>query len=342
MNHRWPIEKINNFVKTLFQSHSSGKMFKADKLNANALSQHGSKSEESCSIQLVFSLSRSIHFHVHEICKSLRYHYNFYSSKMNESNICQLSILKVDSLLLSTFWAKKIHFVIRFIESFKVSLALAYWFRQELTCKCGRFMSARQRRAKIRSNWFFSSEKKCIIRIIILISISFSYLQTFIPLQSFNVERPKDLPLYASSKGHRKHSLDVLDKYSKPYGLPASEQQPSTFPVLKIEEDFDDISMTNGTCKSISTQTSPINEMNSMRINKKVGSSNSLWTSDESILRGAEEDIKSSSSSCEETGGVMSSGKSGKQYSFYGQFCGCTSFVFVFELNKNSEAHSSE
>lgn len=141
----------------------------------------------------------------------------------------------------------------------------------------------------------------------------FYRLQTYIPLQSFNVERPKDLPLYASSKGHRKHSLEVLDKYSKPYGLPASEQQPNSFPVLKIEEDFDDISMTNGTCKSISTQTSPINEMNSMRINKKVGSSNSLWTSDESILRGAEEDIKSSSSSCEE--------KSGKQFQTKQQKC---------------------
>lgn len=124
-------------------------------------------------------------------------------------------------------------------------------------------------------------------------------------MQSFNVERPKDLPLYASSKGNRKHALDVLEKYSKPCDLPASGQQ-NSFPVLKIEEDFDDISMTNGTCKSISTQTSPINEMNTNRINKKVGSSNSLWTSDESILRGAEEDIKSSSSSC--------SGKSGKKF----------------------------
>lgn len=121
-------------------------------------------------------------------------------------------------------------------------------------------------------------------------------------MQSFNIERPKDLPLYASSsKGNRKHGLDVLEKYT----LPVTEQ-PSNFPVLKIEEDFDDISMTNGTCKSISTQTSPVNEMNSTRINKKVGSSNSLWTSDESILRGAEEDIKSSASSC--------SGKSGKEY----------------------------
>lgn len=138
-------------------------------------------------------------------------------------------------------------------------------------------------------------------------------------MHSFNVERPKDLPLHASSKGNRKHSLDVLEKYSKPYDLPVSGHQ-NHFPVLKIEEDFDDISMTNGTCKSISTQTSPINEMNSNRINKKAGSSNSLWTSDESILRGAEEDNKSSSSSCEETGGVMSSGKSGKNFFFY-KYC---------------------
>ena len=141
----------------------------------------------------------------------------------------------------------------------------------------------------------------------------FFYSQTCIPLQSFNVERPKDLPLHASSKGNRKNSLDTMEKYTKPYDLPVSSGHQSNFPVLKIEEDFDDISMTNGTCKSISTQTSPINEMNSNRINKKVGSSNSLWTSDESILRGAEEDNKSSSS-CEETGGVLSSGKSGKKY----------------------------
>lgn len=143
--------------------------------------------------------------------------------------------------------------------------------------------------------------------------VSFLYSQTYIPLQSFNVERPKDLPLHTSSKGSRKHGHDVLEKYSKPYDLPVSSGHQIHYPVLKIEEDFDDISMTNGTCKSISTQTSPINEMNSNRINKKVGSSNSLWTSDESILRGAEEDIKSSSSSCEETGGVMSSNKSGKK-----------------------------
>lgn len=142
-------------------------------------------------------------------------------------------------------------------------------------------------------------------------------------MQSFNIERPKDLPLHATS--NRKHTVDVLEKYSNPYDLSVSGH-PNNFPVLKIEEDFDDMTMTNGTYKSSSTQTnSPINtELNANRINKKVGSSNSLWTSDESILRGAEEDTKSSSSSCEETGGVMSSGKSGEKL-----------FFFTHSYNKN-------
>lgn len=62
---------------------------------------------------------------VHEICKSLRY-YNFYSSERSEANICQLSILKVDSLLLSML---KDHFVIRFIEIIQtVTRVSIYWF----------------------------------------------------------------------------------------------------------------------------------------------------------------------------------------------------------------------
>lgn len=129
------------------------------------------------------------------------------------------------------------------------------------------------------------------------------------------------MPLLASAvatKGNRKYTVDLLDKYSRQFTSPATHE-PNHFPVLKIEEDFDDISMTNGTCKTISTQTSPINELNAGRHNKK-GSSNSLWTSDESILRGGEtidDDTKSSSSSaCEETGGGISSGKSGIQFSF--------------------------
>lgn len=216
----------------------------------------------------------------------------------------------------------KIHFVIRFIETIG-NVTRIHWFSKNWLANVASFCTHRlsratQRSVKIHLNWFVSSGKKCIIRLNLYINIilSFYHLQAYIALQSFNVERPKDLPLYASSKGHRKHSLDVLEKYSKPYGLPAPEQQQNRFPVLKIEEDFEDISMTNGTCKSVSTQTSPTNEMNSIRINKNVGSSNSLWTSDESILRGAEEDIKSSSSSssCEETGGGMSSGKSGKEF----------------------------
>lgn len=117
-------------------------------------------------------------------------------------------------------------------------------------------------------------------------------------------------------KNQRKFNADLLDKYSKHFNITKSGGESNDFPVLKIEEDFDDIPMTNGTCKTISTQTSPVNELNSSRNNKK-GSSNSLWTSDESILRSGEthdEDTKSSSSSsaCEETGGVISSGKSGK------------------------------
>lgn len=80
------------------------------------------------------------------------------------------------------------------------------------------------------------------------------------------------------------------------------------FPVLKIEEDLDDLSMAN--CKSAATQTALNHEAS------KKGSTSTIWTSEESILRSADtvdEDNKSTSSSaCEETGGVMSSGKSGE------------------------------
>lgn len=84
------------------------------------------------------------------------------------------------------------------------------------------------------------------------------------------------------------------------------------FPVLKIEEDLDGgIDMVES--KSISTQTSPLHEV----VNKK-GSTSTLWTSEESILRSGgtvDEDNKSTSSSaCEETGGVLSSAKSGKLF----------------------------
>lgn len=152
-------------------------------------------------------------------------------------------------------------------------------------------------------------------------SIFVSQQQTYIPLQSFTVERPKDLPLCASNKNNRRYNADLLEKFSKHFGeLPAAGNESNDFQILKIEEDFDDIPMTNGTCKTISTQTSPVNEFNGGRNNKK-GSSNSLWTSDESILRSGgtvDEDTKSSSSSsaCEETGGGISSGKSGTKRTY--------------------------
>lgn len=83
------------------------------------------------------------------------------------------------------------------------------------------------------------------------------------------------------------------------------------FPVLKIEEDLDGISMSGCKTTSTSTQTSPIQEV----VNKK-GSTSTIWTSEESILRSADtvdEDNKSTSSSaCEETGVAMSSDKSGE------------------------------
>lgn len=170
-----------------------------------------------------------------------------------------------------------------------------------------------------------------------MIWFSFFILQTYIPLQSFSIERPKDLPLFASTaaaKGNRKYTVDLLDKYSKNFVLPTSIHEVNNFPVLKIEEDFDDIPMTNGTCKTISTQTSPVNELNADR-NHKKGSSNSLWTSDESILRGGEtidDDTKSSASSsaCEETGGGISSGKSGKFF-FLSQNLHWSKFSITFE-----------
>lgn len=142
-------------------------------------------------------------------------------------------------------------------------------------------------------------------------------------------QRPRDLPLLTSSSNKsngRKQAaataIDILQKYSKQFiDLAPTSNETNNFPVLKIEEDFDDIPMTNGTCKTISTQTSPVNELHiTGRTNNKKGSSNSLWTSDESILRSGEtvdEDTKSSASSsaCEETGGVISSGKSGNFFS---------------------------
>lgn len=96
--------------------------------------------------------------------------------------------------------------------------------------------------------------------------------------------------------------MEILEKHSKQFDS-------NNFPVLKIEEDFDHIPISNDMSKS--TQTSPCNELNSIR-NHKKGSSNSLWTSDESILRSAETvDEDKSSSACDETGGAISSNKSG-------------------------------
>lgn len=74
--------------------------------------------------------------------------------------------------------------------------------------------------------------------------------------------------------------------------------------VLKIEEDFDDKTI----CKTIATQTILTSETTT-----KKGSTSTIWTSEESILRSADtvdEDNKSTSSSaCDEA--VASSGKSG-------------------------------
>lgn len=92
------------------------------------------------------------------------------------------------------------------------------------------------------------------------------------------------------------------------------------FPILKIEEDSlgkCDIS-NGGVFRTAATQTSPVHHgggaVNTTETNKK-GSTLTIWTSDESILRSAytvDEDNKSSSSSaCEEASGVLSSGKSG-------------------------------
>lgn len=101
--------------------------------------------------------------------------------------------------------------------------------------------------------------------------------------------------------------MEILEKHSKQYDN-------NNFPVLKIEEDFDHIPIANDMRKS--AQISLVNELNAIQNNKK-GSSNSLWTSNESILRSAEtvdEDTKSSSSACEETNGAISSNKSGKLF----------------------------
>ena len=79
--------------------------------------------------------------------------------------------------------------------------------------------------------------------------------------------------------------------------------------MLKIEEDLDGLEISECKQTSTSTQTSPVSEAN------KKGSTSTIWTSEESILRSGgtvDEDNKSTSSSaCEEANGALSSGKSG-------------------------------
>lgn len=143
-------------------------------------------------------------------------------------------------------------------------------------------------------------------------SIRYVPTQTYIPLQSFNLESP----LLTTIGGSKKPPADVLlKKYTKPTlnanGTAVAIRTDENFPVLKIEEDLDGITMTGCKTTSTSTQTSPIQEV----ANKK-GSTSTIWTSEESILRSADtvdEDNKSTSSSaCEETGVAMSSDKSGE------------------------------
>lgn len=118
--------------------------------------------------------------------------------------------------------------------------------------------------------------------------------------------------------GNKKPSADVHIRkntksplYADTTTTAAAVKTDETFPVLKIEEDLDGISMAGCKTTSTSTQTSPIQEV----ANKK-GSTSTIWTSEESILRSADtvdEDNKSTSSSaCEETGVAMSSDKSGE------------------------------
>ena len=100
---------------------------------------------------------------------------------------------------------------------------------------------------------------------------------------------------------------------STPYGSKSdvgqnssNEQNFELFPILKIEEDNQKSYKARNT---ISTQTNTSHDCS------KKGSTSTLWTSEESILRSAytvDEDNKSTSSSaCEEASGVLSSGKSG-------------------------------
>lgn len=111
--------------------------------------------------------------------------------------------------------------------------------------------------------------------------------------------------------GSKKQPVDVhIKKYTKAPSS-ADVKTDENFPVLKIEEDLDVISTTGCKTTSTSTQTSPIQE-----VTNKKGSTSTIWTSEESILRSADtvdEDNKSTSSSaCEETGVAMSSDKSGE------------------------------
>lgn len=148
------------------------------------------------------------------------------------------------------------------------------------------------------------------------------YFQTYIPLQSFNLEKPL---LATTSSGKKSPNKIIPKKKSKspvfPNANATSNEMIGTpeitderYSVLKIEEELSNISLTGSKTTSTSTQTNPIHYV----ANKK-DSTSSVWSSEESILRSADmvdEDNKSTSSSaCEETGVAMSSDKSGQSVS---------------------------
>lgn len=137
------------------------------------------------------------------------------------------------------------------------------------------------------------------------------FFQKYIPLQSFNLDESLiNTSLTTSPQTSKQPArLASFPLPTAPIEINYKLCNSDTYSVLKIEEDHFDrhIAM-----RSAATQTG----IDSSRSNSKKGSTLSIWTSDESILKSSnytvDEDNKSSSSSaCEEAAGVLSSGKSG-------------------------------
>lgn len=132
------------------------------------------------------------------------------------------------------------------------------------------------------------------------------HTQKYLSLESFSARLRTPPP---PPPPRQTHSIAAAthQPYIKQFQLPAAPLDPAThFPVLKIEEDFD-----NG-------MQAARHDHHAMHAYARKMTTTSPWTSNESILRSpgnVDEDNKSSASSssaCDETRAALSSGKSGQ------------------------------